>query len=330
MCCFINVRLYGFACFAGSILDVEWTRSWEFNNSFPLRNIALSHLCIGVPIKILHGFSDLSKYYFDFAFLTPYTLLVFPRLIYCLLSFINDYCLFKICKLYGENFSDRLFFLASSYVTIVYATHTFSNSLEMVLLSMLLFLVSDCMLTAKCVIEHNEALTDEYQKATDVVEKVKLYKLKKLLPEYSLSKCLQIATLSIVGMFNRPTFIAFAFPSVFLWLTRGLGSKYIGLKDFHIRLLVFVICCLPSLFFLIIMDSTFYGYLTISDIESQEVSIENFVVTPVNFLRYNLFVDNLAAHGLHPRWLHVLVNIPILFNILGIIGLISIIRMSYK
>ncbi|XP_077291612.1 phosphatidylinositol glycan anchor biosynthesis class Z [Arctopsyche grandis] len=315
---------------AGRALDVEWRRSWEFNNTFPLRNIALPRVFIGIPLTLLYGANDFTTEHFNIKILTPYSLLVIPRLIYCLLSFLNDYCLYKICRLYGENVSDKLLFLASSYVSIVYATHTFSNSLEMVLLSLLLLSVSDCMLTSKCVIEHSEAITDKYKQSNDVVERVQLYKLRKLLPEYSLSKCLQISTIVVVGMFNRPTFIAFAFPSIFLWLMRGLGSKYIGFKDFHTRLFVFVMCCLPSLFFMIIADSSFYGYLTISDIESNAVTINNFVVTPVNFLRYNIFAENLAEHGLHPRWLHVLVNVPILFNILGIIGLFTITKMSYR
>ena len=33
-------------------------------------------------------------------------------------------------------------------------------------------------------------------------------------------------------------------------------------------------------------------------------------LTPLNFLRYNLLPANLAEHGLHPRWLHLLVNLP--------------------
>jgi hypothetical protein len=36
--------------------------------------------------------------------------------------------------------------------------------------------------------------------------------------------------------------------------------------------------------------------------------------TPWNHLRYNMVRDNLTLHGLHPPWLHVLVNGPILFG----------------
>ena len=33
-------------------------------------------------------------------------------------------------------------------------------------------------------------------------------------------------------------------------------------------------------------------------------------LTPLNFLRYNLLPSNLAEHGVHPRWLHLVVNLP--------------------
>lgn len=39
------------------------------------------------------------------------------------------------------------------------------------------------------------------------------------------------------------------------------------------------------------------------------------IITPLNLLQYNLKVDNLHLHGLHPRYLHVLVNWPLLFGV---------------
>ncbi|PCH37886.1 glycosyltransferase family 22 protein [Wolfiporia cocos MD-104 SS10] len=38
------------------------------------------------------------------------------------------------------------------------------------------------------------------------------------------------------------------------------------------------------------------------------------ILTPLNFLRYNMSTANLAQHGLHPRWLHALVNYPMLIG----------------
>ena len=36
--------------------------------------------------------------------------------------------------------------------------------------------------------------------------------------------------------------------------------------------------------------------------------------------RYNSKTSNLRNHGLHPRWLHAVVNIPMMFGMLGIAG----------
>jgi phosphatidylinositol glycan class Z len=38
------------------------------------------------------------------------------------------------------------------------------------------------------------------------------------------------------------------------------------------------------------------------------------IITPLNNLRYNLATSNLAAHGLHPYYQHVLVNLPMLLG----------------
>jgi phosphatidylinositol glycan class Z len=39
------------------------------------------------------------------------------------------------------------------------------------------------------------------------------------------------------------------------------------------------------------------------------------VIVPMNAALYNLKTDNLASHGLHPRWLHVIVNAPMILGI---------------
>ena len=38
------------------------------------------------------------------------------------------------------------------------------------------------------------------------------------------------------------------------------------------------------------------------------------VLTPLHALRYNSSVEALKTHGLHPRWLHAAVNLPLLFG----------------
>jgi phosphatidylinositol glycan class Z len=40
-----------------------------------------------------------------------------------------------------------------------------------------------------------------------------------------------------------------------------------------------------------------------------------------NNLMYNLNVENLALHGLHPRYTHILVNFPLLFGPLAVMAI---------
>jgi phosphatidylinositol glycan class Z len=44
------------------------------------------------------------------------------------------------------------------------------------------------------------------------------------------------------------------------------------------------------------------------------------IFTPLNLLSYNLSSSNLAEHGLHPRYLHIIANWPMLFGV-GLCGM---------
>ena len=163
-----------------------------------------------------------------------------------------------------------------------------------------------------------------------MTERVKYYKLRASLPYHTLKHCLILATITVAGIFNRPTFVVFALSPIFFWLQRGLGSRSIGLLDFHLRIFAFIFCGIPTALFLILTDSFYFGYLTMGEIMAMRLSLDNFVVTPLNFLKYNLDDKNLESHGLHPRFLHFAINVPLLFNILGVIGLLTFAKMIYR
>lgn len=67
-----------------------------------------------------------------------------------------------------------------------------------------------------------------------------------------------------------------------------------------------VISGLVTLFVAIAIDTEFYteGIVTWSTLFS------NPVITPLNNMLYNLSSDNLALHGMHPRYQHTLFNLP--------------------
>lgn len=249
----------------------------------------------------------------------------------CLFSFVNDWSLYRICLAYGLRYDIRLLALASSFVMIVFGTRTFSNTIEMSLCSLLLYIVSDCMVHSNTVIFQTEFLDEKYKASQTTVEKVKVYKLKSVLPSHTINKCAYVSIIFIIGCFNRPTFIFYGLPIIFFWMLRGLGTKTVTiLYDFNLRAITFAIFALPTAGLLIIVDSLYYGFLTMSDVDFLEIGMNNFVVTPLNFIRYNIDPDKTGQHGIHPKYIHLFVNIPLLYNVLGISAIFSFIHMLYR
>lgn len=92
-----------------------------------------------------------------------------------------------------------------------------------------------------------------------------------------------------VGVFNRITFAAFILaPSVFLL------KHFLRFKTTAITFTMFF--SITSLF-LILLDTKLFGS-------------ETLVITPLNNFLYNRDPSNLALHGLHPYYTHILVNLP--------------------
>lgn len=114
---------------------------WEYNATNPLRSVPVMYITTSIPLTFL----KILSFFFGPSWRSTYCVLLFPRLVLCILSFVSDYCLYRICYLFGQNFRRRLLVFASSYVTLIYGARTFSNTLEMLLLNILLCLVASCM-----------------------------------------------------------------------------------------------------------------------------------------------------------------------------------------
>jgi len=149
--------------FPGDVFDIEVTCAWEFNATFPIRSVALPYFVVGIPYSCLKYVAPFISLWFGINIKTPYLLLVLPRLFACLLSFVSDYSMYRICYLYGQNYRARLLTLASSYVTLVYGTRTFSNSTEMALNSLLLYVVAYCMRHSDQVRTTNTVIYNHYE-----------------------------------------------------------------------------------------------------------------------------------------------------------------------
>ncbi|KAF2151192.1 glycosyltransferase family 22 protein [Myriangium duriaei CBS 260.36] len=107
-----------------------------------------------------------------------------------------------------------------------------------------------------------------------------------------------VGFLAVFGTFNRITFPAF----LVIPLLRMI-------PHFRVKpwcLVAMIASGLFNLAFAILLDTEWYT--------SGQTSIRHFishaVITPINNLAYNLDSSNLAQHGLHPFYQHILANLP--------------------
>ncbi|KAL0088201.1 Alg9-like mannosyltransferase family-domain-containing protein [Phycomyces blakesleeanus] len=199
-----------------------------------------------------------------------------------------------------------LFLVASSQVALVYYTRTFSNSIEAIILC--LSLASYASFTKKG----------------------------------SLVSSFGLGFLLCLGIFTRITFGLFGLPIGLGFLLHALKGNSSSKPSFIGSLVSFALGASAVAGVCILADSLYFGTLqaTVNDqpivhfsqivealMNFSEFSfnlVGNFVITPLNNLKYNMNVDNLATHGLHPRYLHLIVNFPLLFGPLAIASLMDV------
>ncbi|XP_063772438.1 GPI mannosyltransferase 4 [Pseudophryne corroboree] len=226
---------------------------------------------------------------FETAVNCGYILLVLPRLFITVLSFVLDYTVYQVAPAWGSNPWKALVLLAMSHVMLVFYTRTISNAIEGMLFAVLLLLTS----SGKC----NITVTGMVLAA---------------------------------GFFNRPTFLCFAFMPVLYKVSQSDKSQFS-----YTAAMFNLIRMLPSVMFtsliFMVADTMYYtGHYPVSINCTEGLFnqvIQNTILTPLNFLRYNLNPRNLAQHGVHPPITHLAVNGLMLFGALHVYALCSGINM---
>ena len=59
---------------------------------------------------------------------------------------------------------------------------------------------------------------------------------------------------------------------------------------------------------LILVDTILFG--NINNVVAEPFNISSYIIAPLNNLLYNAKYENLAQHGIHPYYTHILVNMP--------------------
>ncbi|KAK9318433.1 Alg9-like mannosyltransferase family-domain-containing protein [Lipomyces starkeyi] len=235
---------------AGDIFGWNVTKTWEFTTDYPIRSILPLWLAYGFPMTILRWIYGMS--------VNPILAYYCLRMFFFLISFsLEDWALQEL----GSTPKIRahyLLFVASSYVTWTYQTHTFSNSVETIILAWTLVLI-------RRISFRNFGHTSHFW------------------------SCCLLGSLVAIGVFNRITFPAYLILPV--WY---LVPQFIR---FPSSIIFIVFSALGTSLLAIYVDTRYY-----------EASTP--VLTPLNNFMYNFRPENLAKHGLHPRYTHILVNLP--------------------
>uniref|UniRef100_A0A8C6RH35 Mannosyltransferase n=1 Tax=Nannospalax galili TaxID=1026970 RepID=A0A8C6RH35_NANGA len=260
---------------AEDILGVQATRPWEFYPSSSCRTVVFPLLTSGSAFWLLRLWEELGPWP---DLVSGYLLLVGPRLLLTALSFTLDWGMYHLAPLWRADRWTALALLSGSYVTLVFYTRTFSNTIEGLLFTWLLVLVSPHV--ARTPTSKKPALGPWWHSWL-------------------------LGAILAAGFFNRPTFLAFAVVPLFLWGIRTALEP--GFKALTQEALVLMLGAALAAVLFVATDSWYFSNLSRSS---------SLVLTPVNFLHYNLDPQNLAQHGTHARLTHLAVNGFLLFGML--------------
>ena len=389
---------------AGDILKLDVEKTWEFDHSHPIRSMVLPYAIYGLPLKLLQFLESHTSLK-----ITPYLVVVTPRLAITLLMFAVDIIIWKACKYLRINPSLGLTLYASSFVTLTFLTRTLSNTIECLFFAVVLLIVIQRLpnssdgkkkkkgsqkgntnsqpapeaktktnasassggggkqnaqesvqsgQTSKKNKKKNKNKSQGNQNANKppppppppavedrkVEKRTEERKAKKQQPKTSNPvhhiDLIVLAACLAAGTFNRPTFPIFCLTPILLWLYHvSFHKPSLIIKNSAILLLY----TLPFCVAFVVGDSLYYRttltefnnrmYTCVENKHQQNMMMcvwntvtHSVAITPFNFILYNIQGINLAKHGLHPFYLHIIVNMPLLYGILYLLFMYNIYR----
>ncbi|KAI0103085.1 glycosyltransferase family 22 protein [Hypoxylon sp. NC0597] len=250
---------------AGQIFSYPVRLTWEFTSDHPIRSVFPLWPVYGLPMLLLRwlwiGNGNDGE-------IPPIAVFWTLRVLMFIISFVlEDWAIHELVQSQRHR-RVAVLLVASSYVTWTFQTHTFSNSIETLV-------VAWCLVLIEWILEASNS---------------------------SLAASTVLGIVAVFGVFNRITFPAFL-------LIPGLRL----VPHFKNRPWSFVAMAASGLLTILIaisLDTSFYTPHSISwsDLYRHPV------ITPLNNLQYNLSPSNLAEHGLHPWYQHILVNLPLLIG----------------
>lgn len=275
--------------------QTNFTRTHEFQPSVPLRSMAVLYLLYALPVSILSSLSSLFHWTS-----VPFDLkLILPRMVILLFSLSTDFFFYRLMKIFYPKFHSKQYgtmmnYYGIAHVTLVFFTRTLSNSIEAFLFLILIYLIHQ---------NFSAIVTNRRRITLDLIVTSSL-----------------IGFICALGIFNRPTFPSFALVPILYWCITIIPTIHHSV-DYHaflgriLSLIVGAFILTASAF--VLFDSYYYhdGFSFLIDLKNQ------LVICPLNFILYNIDSTNLDQHGLHPPWLHFLVNATILYGPLHLMAM---------
>ncbi|OTB02276.1 glycosyltransferase family 22 protein [Hypoxylon sp. CI-4A] len=271
---------------AGQIFSYPVRLTWEFTSDHPIRSVFPLWPVYGLPMLLLRwlwiGNGNDGE-------IPPIAVFWTLRVLMFIISFVlEDWAIHELVQSPRHRTTAGLL-VASSYVTWTFQTHTFSNSIETLV-------VAWCLVLIERILEASVGYAEDFPH-------VRITKLTpELLQTSSFAASTVLGIVAVFGVFNRITFPAFL-------LIPGLRLIPHFIRR-PLSLIVMAASGLMTVLIAVSLDTSFYTphSITWSDL------YRNPVITPLNNLQYNLSPSNLAEHGLHPWYQHILVNIPMLIG----------------
>ncbi|KAM5546079.1 hypothetical protein V8D89_000205 [Ganoderma adspersum] len=259
---------------AGQVLNLHTWMTWEWEPFFPCRSIVPVWVTTGIPFSIL-------RFLFRGGPPSPRAIFAAERLSFLSSSFLLDYAVYSLSYKSSRMFA--LVLLGSSYVIHTYQVRPFSNSIESVLLALSVLLLRKLLVAES------------------------LRSLSKAGPKY----LAMLACVTVCGLFTRITFAAFFLPLALEVLKWSLRQSKFSISSWARLVAPSLLVAVITAIGFVYADTAHFAHSQ-RNAKSQLDLLLAVEVTPLNFLRYNLLPSNLAQHGLHPRWLHIIVNLPMI------------------
>ena len=310
---------------SGDVFQTHVTRTWEFNSTFPLRSVVIPKLIFQPVFQIIKLLSDSG-----IITLTGWIIFSSARFIMAILSLWLDFCVYRMLRYIKKGYEEGLVLIASSYVTLTFQCHTFTNSFESLLFVSLIYIIFSSSFHILGTNRNNSSRKKSklvVYKKTDEIDRLTKSAMKGT--RLSCFSCILFGMISVAGIYNRPTFVIFSFLPTLWWLSmviRHSGS----LKTVLVYSLLIIFSAMFTSVMFTSIDSLYFNSISVIDrlsdisyclpfsvstIQCLKTFISNhFVFTPWNFVQYNTRGHNLAEHGLHPFYLHFCVNMPLLFG----------------